>query len=132
MAVPGGSAWEWHPIRGQYYLHKFLKQQPNLNYRNQELKNAMDDVLLFWLEKGIAGFRVDAIEHVMQIPIDQMVDKNEAHLGDEHPFTEDLPETANLTRHWRDVVDAYSSENGSEPKYAGGYREQASEQNSRR
>ena len=57
----GGSAWEWDATTRQYYLHSFLKQQPDLNWRNPDVKSAMYDVLYFWLERGVDGFRVDVL-----------------------------------------------------------------------
>ena len=56
-----GSAWEWDATTRQYYLHSFLKEQPDLNWRNPNVKTAMYDVLYFWLERGVDGFRVDVL-----------------------------------------------------------------------
>src|SRR5437868_2335357 len=56
----GGSAWTWDDATGQYYYHSFLEQQPDLNWRNREVRNAMADVMRFWLRRGVDGFRVDA------------------------------------------------------------------------
>ena len=60
-AVFGGSAWEWDEATGQYYYHAYLKEQPDLNWRNPEVREVMFDVLRFWLERGVDGFRVDAL-----------------------------------------------------------------------
>ena len=57
----GGSAWEFEERTGQYYLHEFLKEQPDLNWRNPAVKAAMFDALRFWLRKGVDGFRVDVM-----------------------------------------------------------------------
>lgn len=57
----GGSAWEWDETTSQYYYHSFLKEQPDLNWRNPAVRNAMYDVLRFWLSRGVDGFRVDVI-----------------------------------------------------------------------
>jgi alpha-glucosidase len=56
----GGSAWEWDAVTGQYYYHAFLKEQPDLNWHNPEVRAAMADVLRFWLRRGVDGFRIDA------------------------------------------------------------------------
>ena len=56
----GGSAWQWDDATGQYYYHSFLRQQPDLNWRNTEVRAAMADVLRFWMRPGVDGFRVDA------------------------------------------------------------------------
>jgi len=57
----GGSAWELEKETGQYYLHEFLKEQPDLNWRNPAVKSAMFEALRFWLRKGVDGFRVDVM-----------------------------------------------------------------------
>ena len=62
----GGSSWEWDEATGQYYLHAFLKEQPDLNWRNPELRGAMMDVLRFWLDRGVDGFRCDVLWHIVK------------------------------------------------------------------
>ncbi len=62
----GGSAWEWDADTGQYYLHAFLKEQPDLNWRNPEVRAAMMDVLRFWLDRGVDGFRIDVLWHIVK------------------------------------------------------------------
>jgi alpha-glucosidase len=57
----GGSGWEWDERTNQYYYHSFLKEQPDLNWRNPDVRAAMFDVLRFWLDKGVDGFRVDVM-----------------------------------------------------------------------
>ena len=57
QAVFGGSAWTFNSQRGQYYYHQFLPQQPDLNFRNPAVVKEMDDVIRFWLDKGVDGFR---------------------------------------------------------------------------
>lgn len=64
----GGSGWEWDETTGQYYYHAFLKEQPDLNWRNPEVRGAMHDVLRFWMQRGIDGFRVDVMWHLMKDP----------------------------------------------------------------
>ncbi len=66
LSVFGGPAWTLDEATGQYYLHSFLKEQPDLNWRNPEVQAAMLDVMRFWLDKGVDGFRVDALWHVMK------------------------------------------------------------------
>ena len=60
-AVFGGSGWEWNEETGQYYYHSFLPEQPDLNWRNLDVRKAMYDVLRFWMDRGVDGFRVDVI-----------------------------------------------------------------------
>lgn len=62
----GGSAWELDPDTGQYYLHAFLKEQPDLNWRNPEVRVAMLDVMRFWFERGVDGFRIDVLWHCIK------------------------------------------------------------------
>ena len=62
----GGPAWEWDEKTGQYYYHAFLKEQPDLNWRNPEVQDAMLRVMRFWLEKGVDGFRVDVMWHLIK------------------------------------------------------------------
>ncbi len=62
----GGSAWEWDERTKQYYYHAFLREQPDLNWRNPQVEAAMFDVLRFWLARGVDGFRVDVLWHLMK------------------------------------------------------------------
>jgi alpha-glucosidase len=62
----GGSAWEFDEHTGQYYYHAFLPEQPDLNWRNPRVVDAMLDVLRFWLDRGVDGFRVDVIWHLIK------------------------------------------------------------------
>lgn len=68
LSVFGGSAWEWDLHTEQYYLHSFLKEQPDLNWRNPEVKNVMFDVVRFWLDRGVDGFRIDVAHFIMKDP----------------------------------------------------------------
>lgn len=80
FAVFGGSAWEWDETTGQYYLHSFLKEQPDLNWRNPEVREAMFDVIRFWLDRGVDGFRVDVAHFIAKDP----------DMRDNPPATEDI------------------------------------------
>lgn len=62
----GGSAWEFDPWTRQYYLHAFLKEQPDLNWRNPELRAVMFDAMRFWLDRGVDGFRIDVLWHIVK------------------------------------------------------------------
>lgn len=62
----GGSAWTFDEATGQYYYHAFLKEQPDINWRNEETATAMLDIMRFWLKRGVDGFRIDALFHVMK------------------------------------------------------------------
>ena len=63
-SIFGGSAWTYNETRGQYYLHTFLPEQPDLNWENPEVRKALTDVALFWIGKGVGGFRMDAITYI--------------------------------------------------------------------
>ncbi len=80
----GGSGWKYDELTGQYYYHAFLAQQPDLNWRNPRVRQAIYDVMRFWLRKGVDGFRVDVIWHLIK----------DAEFRDNPPnphYAEDLP-----------------------------------------
>ncbi|KRF81627.1 maltase B2, isoform B [Drosophila virilis] len=110
-----GSAWQWHEQRGQYYLHQFAKEQPDLNFRNPAVVRAMDDVLLFWLNKGVAGFRIDALNHLFEdetLPDEPLSGKTTDPLSydyTKHIYTKDLPEVLSMVQHWRQLLDDYTA-----------------------
>lgn len=61
LSIFGGSAWKWEPRRRQYYLHNFLAEQPDLNFHNSDVRRAMLENVRFWLDRGVDGIRLDAI-----------------------------------------------------------------------
>jgi len=108
----GGSAWEWAPARRQFYYHKFYKQQPDLNWRNPAVETAMFDVMKFWLRRGVAGFRLDAIPELYE----DVQLRNERDLGGtndqgdpnlEEVRTANQPEMHDLLRRLRAMVDEF-------------------------
>ena len=110
----GGSAWEWDASTHQYYYHSFLKEQPDLNWRNPDVVAAMHEVLRFWLRKGVAGFRIDVLW--MLIKDDQWRDNppNPAYqagmplFNSQIPlYTADRPETLEIIAGLRAVVDEF-------------------------
>jgi alpha-glucosidase len=110
----GGSAWEWDEATGQYYYHAFLKQQPDLNWRNPAVQEAMLDVLRFWLERGVDGFRIDVIWHI--IKDEQFRDNplNPQYVPSQAPYHElldtysaDQPEVHDIILKMRRVLDPY-------------------------
>lgn len=113
-SVFGGSAWEFDAATGQYYLHTFLKEQPDLNWRNPEVQAAMLDVLRFWFTRGVDGFRLDAIwflikdEELRDNPV------NPDYTPDQPPYrellpvyTSDRPEIHDILARMRQVADAF-------------------------
>ncbi len=109
----GGSGWTLDELTGQYYMHQFVTQQPELNYRNPEVRQAMLDVMRFWLDKGVDGFRVDVIWMMMKDPEfrDEPVDPNWDGVVTftelQHIYTQGLPEVHYLIRDMRTVMDEY-------------------------
>ncbi len=116
----GGPAWTLDEATGQYYCHSFLKEQPDLNWRNSEVRAAMYEVLRFWLRRGVDGFRVDVLYHL--IKDDQFRDNpvNPAYQPGEDEshrllplYTTDRPEMQPLVAEMRRVVDAFSDTDSS-------------------
>ena len=68
LSIFGGSAWEWDEARGQYYLHTFLKEQPDLNWDNPMVRDEMKRVVRFWLDLGVDGIRADAVRWISKDP----------------------------------------------------------------
>ncbi|MCK1598498.1 alpha-amylase family glycosyl hydrolase [Bradyrhizobium sp. 164] len=109
----GGSAWEWCETRGQYYYHSFLVEQPDLNWRNPQVRAAIADVMRFWLDRGVDGFRVDASAVLIK---DELLRDNPPNpdAGGKPPpqrltpvFTDDRPETMQCIEDIRNVIDEY-------------------------
>jgi alpha-glucosidase len=111
----GGPAWTWDAGTQQYYCHSYLAAQPDLNWRNPEVRAEMLDVLAFWLDRGVDGFRVDAIHHI--IKDDQFRDNpsNPDYRQGQSPhrslirlYTTDRPEVHDVNADMRAVADRYS------------------------
>jgi alpha-glucosidase len=114
LSVFGGSAWEWDEASRQYYYHAFLKEQPDLNWRNREVRAAMYDVLRFWLERGVDGFRVDVIWHLIKDGQFRDNPPNLHYRTGQHPYasldpvyTTDRPEVHEVISEMRQLVDSY-------------------------
>lgn len=82
----GGSAWEWVPALGQYYFHQFSVKQPDLNWENPRLRREIYDMILWWMDKGVGGFRLDVIDQIAKEP-DRMITNNGPRL---HEFIQEL------------------------------------------
>ncbi len=108
----GHSAWHWDDKTRQYYYHYFYVEQPDLNWRNPEVHAAMDGVLDFWMKRGVAGFRIDAVSRLFEDPNlrnDLYLPGRNAY-GDrniQHKYTDDLPEVHDVLKEVRRVVDRY-------------------------
>lgn len=81
VSVFGGSAWQYDDKSGQYYLHFFSRKQPDLNWENAELRQKIYDMMNWWIDKGVAGFRMDVIDLIGKIP-DQKIKENGPKLHD--------------------------------------------------
>lgn len=87
-----GSAWEYDDITGQYYLHLFSKKQPDLNWENAKVRNEVYDMMKFWLDKGIDGYRMDVINFISKVPGLPNGEKKEKDIyGNCFPFTANGP-----------------------------------------
>ena len=112
VSLFGGSAWEWVEARQQFYYHDFYKAQPDLNWRNPAVEKAMFDSMRFWLDRGVAGFRLDAIPALFEDP--QL--RNEPETGGLNAqgdpnlkkiYTDNLPEVHDTVRRMRKMIDSY-------------------------
>jgi alpha-glucosidase len=111
----GGSAWAFDAPTGQYYLHLFLDNQPDLNWRHPVLREAMYDAMRFWLRRGVDGFRVDVIYHVMKDAEFRDNPLNPAYREGVDSeanrflptYTADLPEVQGIVATMRSVVDEF-------------------------
>ncbi len=114
VSQAGGSAWELDPATGQYYYHAFLKEQPDLNWRNPEVRAAIYDAMRFWLDRGIDGFRVDVIWHMMKDAQFRDDPPNPDFRPGDPPFKQlipihsaDAPGVLDIAREMRAVLAAY-------------------------
>jgi alpha-glucosidase len=114
LSVFGGDAWEWDEVTGQYYYHAFLKQQPDLNWRNPEVREAMYTVMRFWLNKGVDGFRVDVMWHMIKDkelrdnPPNPSYKQHMATYEQLLPvYSTDQPEVHGIVREMRKLLDQY-------------------------
>jgi alpha-glucosidase len=114
-SVFGGSAWEFDPTTGEYYYHAFLKEQPDLNWRNPKVREAMIDVMRFWLDRGVDGFRVDVIWQLVKDASFRDNPVNPGYGAGQPAFREllatytaDLPEVHDIISMMRSVVDEYA------------------------
>jgi alpha-glucosidase len=112
-AVFGGPAWERiteaDGTPGQWYLHLFAVEQPDLNWENQEVKDHLEDVLKFWLDRGVDGFRIDVAHGMVKeagLP-DIRHDVTAAMLGTEHKPFWDQEGVHDIYRSWRKIFDSY-------------------------
>ena len=110
QSIFGGPAWTLDPTTGQYYYHFFYRQQPDLNWRNPAVEKAMFDVTRFWYKRGVAGFRLDAVNALFEDPklTDNPILPGKNAYGDPHMknlYNSELPENHEVLRRLRKVAD---------------------------
>jgi glycosidase len=112
----GGSAWEWDRTTGQYYYHAFLKEQPDLNWRHPDVQAAMYDVMRFWFDRGVDGFRIDVLWHMLKAADFPDNPPNPAYrpeMGEMHRLLQlhstDQPEVHRIATEMREIADSYGA-----------------------
>ena len=107
LSAFGGPAWSLDDRTGEYYLHQFLPQQPDLNWWNPDVRDAFDDILRFWFDRGVAGFRIDVANAIVK----------DRHLRDNPPvpldgppmtFNANRPEVHEVFQRWRRLANGYA------------------------
>jgi len=116
LSVFGGPGWTLDESTGQYYCHAFLKEQPDLNWRNPEVRHAMYAAMKFWLDRGVDGFRVDVLWHLIKDATFRDNPKNPDYSPDQTPYNSllpvystDQPEVHEIVREMRALLDRYES-----------------------
>jgi len=116
LSVFGGPAWEWDATRRQYYLHNFLASQPALNFHNEQVQEALLEVVRFWLDRGVDGIRLDTVNYYFQDrwlrsnppraeAAEGTIAENNTYLYQEHLFDKTRPENIDFLRRLRAVLD---------------------------
>lgn len=113
ISIFGHSAWQYDAARRQYYYHAFYKEQPDLNWRNPEVRKAMYDTMRFWMKRGASGFRLDAVTSLFEDAQfrDESVRPGRNAYGDPNvsrEYTDNLPEVHDVLREMRKVTDEFS------------------------
>ena len=114
ISVFGGSAWHFDPRRRQYYLHNFLTEQPDLNFHNPEVVDALLDSMRFWLERGVDGFRLDTVNFYVHdeklrdnSPTDWTEFPANPYEAQDHRFSKTRPQNLAVLRRMRQLTDEY-------------------------
>ena len=116
-SIFGGLAWDLDEASGQYYLHNFVAEQPDLNWWNESVRGEFDDIVRFWWDRGVAGFRIDVCNMMIKDallrdnppateddPLDQQF------MGVKAVYNTDRPEAHDILKHWRVIADSYTPE----------------------
>ncbi|MEM9732783.1 MAG: alpha-glucosidase family protein [Pseudomonadota bacterium] len=120
LSIFGGSAWEWDTSRCQYYLHNFLASQPDLNFHNPDVQNALLETVRFWLDRGVDGFRLDTINFYVHSaglednPPLAVADRNDSiapavnpYNYQSHLYDKNQPENIDFLKRFRALLDEY-------------------------
>ncbi|MBL8581871.1 MAG: alpha-glucosidase [Rhizobiaceae bacterium] len=120
LSIFGGSAWQWDTRRQQYYLHNFLAEQPDLNFHNRDVQDALLDVTRYWLERGVDGFRLDTINFYFHsqglednpaLPPHERNDQTAPAVNpynyQDHIYDKSRPENLEFLRRFRAVLDEF-------------------------
>ncbi len=113
LAAFGGGAWEWDEATGQYYLHSFLKEQPDVNWRNAGLRKAMFGEIKYWLDRGVDGFRLDVVNYFVK---DDQLRNNPFGIGrtprpydmQKHLYDRNRLEIHDILKDFRRLLDRYN------------------------
>ena len=121
LSIFGGSAWEWDTSRMQYYLHNFLREQPDLNFHEPQVQEALLGVARFWLERGVDGFRLDTVNfyfHDKQLRDNPALPESEKksdiapsvnpYTWQEHLHSKSQPENIEFLKKLRKVMDDFT------------------------
>ncbi|CDX63462.1 putative alpha-glucosidase [Mesorhizobium plurifarium] len=123
LSIFGGSAWQWDTSRQQYYMHNFLAEQPDLNFHNGEVQDALLDITRFWLERGVDGFRLDTINFYFHsqglednppLPPEQRNDQTAPAVNpynyQDHLYDKSRPENLGFLERFRALLDEYPAQ----------------------
>ena len=120
LSVFGGPAWEWDSTRRQYYLHNFLASQPDLNFHNPDVQDALLEAVRFWLDRGVDGFRLDTVNYYFQDhwlrdnpplaeSMAKTISETNPYLYQSHLFDKSQPENLDFLRRFRSLLDEYGA-----------------------
>jgi alpha-glucosidase len=113
ISATGDGAWAWHEPTGQYYLHLFLDTQPDLNWREPAVHREFEDIVRFWFDRGVAGFRIDVAQglykdaRLRDNPPASGTGPLDGRLGQQMTYTANQPETHGVYRDWRKIAEGY-------------------------
>ncbi|XP_030388140.1 maltase A2 [Scaptodrosophila lebanonensis] len=126
VSVFGGPQWTWNEVRQQYFLHQFQVKQPDMNFSSPMVREHLLEVLRFWLDRGVDGFRIDAVPHIFEYrnedgsypdePLSGWSDNPDSYDYHDHVYTKDQPETVQLLYEWREFLEKYQEEHGGDSR----------------